>query len=91
MQDADGEGIKINMTLCCLPNQALLIAKAVRAIAAVVGRSTTSARTAWQLIRDIKTIYTNYKLQDRILAASFAASAARGGAALAGAHVGTLP
>jgi transaldolase len=87
-----GEGIKINMTLCFSPNQALLIAKAGASYCSpFVGRLDDISENGMQLIRDIKTIYTNYNYKTEILAASLRHPLHVVEAALAGAHVGTLP
>jgi len=84
-----GEGIKINMTLCFSPNQALLIAKAGASYCSpFVGRLDDISENGMQLIRDIKTIYTNYNYKTEILAASLRHPLHVVEAALAGAHVG---
>jgi transaldolase len=86
------EGIKINMTLCFSPNQALLIAKAGAVYCSpFVGRLDDISENGMQLIRDIKTIYSNYNFKTEILAASLRHPLHVVEAALAGAHVGTIP
>ena len=86
------EGIKVNMTLCFSPNQALMIAKAGAVYCSpFVGRLDDISENGMQLIRDIKTIYTNYGFKTEILAASLRHPLHVVEAALAGAHVGTIP
>ena len=80
------------MTLCFSPNQALLIAKAGAVYCSpFVGRLDDISENGMQLIRDIKTIYTNYNFKTEILAASLRHPLHVVEAALAGAHVGTIP
>src|SRR5260221_8163811 len=56
-----GEGIKVNVTLCFSPAQALLAAKAgATFISPFVGRFDDIATNGMELIRDIVTIYDNY-------------------------------
>ena len=61
-----GEGIKVNVTLCFSPAQALLAAKVgATYISPFVGRLDDVGTPGMELIRDIVEIYDNYELQDR--------------------------
>lgn len=85
-------GIKTNCTLCFSANQALLAAKAGAAyISPFVGRLDDIGHTGMDLIREIKTIYTNYGLKTKILVASIRNPIHFKDAALIGADVATLP
>jgi transaldolase len=66
-----GEGIKVNVTLCFSPAQALLAAKAgATYISPFVGRLDDVATPGMELIRDIVDIYANYDFKTEILVAS---------------------
>ena len=66
-----GEGIKVNVTLCFSPAQALLAAKVGAAyISPFVGRLDDVSTHGMELIRDIVEIYENYSFQTEILVAS---------------------
>jgi transaldolase len=65
------EGLKVNVTLCFSPTQALLAAKAGAAyISPFVGRLDDVATDGMQLIQDIIEIYRNYPFSTEILVAS---------------------
>jgi len=65
------EGIKVNVTLCFSPAQALLAAKAGASyISPFVGRLDDIATSGMELIRDIVTIYGNYNFKTEVLVAS---------------------
>lgn len=86
------EGIKTNVTLCFSPTQALLAAKAGAAyISPFVGRLDDISHVGMDLVRQIVGIYRNYEFPTRVLAASLRTPVHVLEAALAGAHVGTLP
>ncbi|MBN9309835.1 fructose-6-phosphate aldolase [Devosia sp.] len=86
------EGIKINVTLCFSPNQALLAAKVgATYISPFVGRLDDINLEGMQLIRDIRQIYDNYAFTTEILAASIRSANHVTEAALAGADVATIP
>jgi transaldolase len=86
------EGIRLNVTLCFTANQALLAAKAgAYIISPFVGRLDDLGYTGMDLIREIVTIYDNYGYKTQVLAASLRSSLHVKEAALAGAHIGTLP
>ncbi len=66
-----GEGIRVNVTLCFSPAQALLAAKAgATYISPFVGRLDDIATNGMELIRDIVDIYDNYDFTTEILVAS---------------------
>jgi len=65
------EGIKVNVTLCFSPSQALLAAKVgATYISPFVGRLDDVATPGMELIRDIVEIYENYNFKTEILVAS---------------------
>ena len=86
------EGVKINMTLCFSPTQALLVAKAGAAyVSPFVGRLDDISTNGMTLVREIVQIYKNYGYTTQVLAASLRHPMHVVEAALAGAHVGTMP
>jgi len=86
------EGIRFNVTLCFTPVQALLAAKAgAYIVSPFVGRLDDIAQEGMDLIHQIVTIYDNYGFQTQILAASLRSPLHVAQAAMAGAHIGTLP
>lgn len=86
------EGIRFNVTLCFTPVQALLAAKAgAYIVSPFVGRLDDIAQEGMDLIHQIVAIYDNYGFQTQILAASLRSPLHVSQAALAGAHIGTLP
>jgi len=88
----NGKGIKINMTLCFSPNQALLVAKAGASyVSPFVGRVDDISTNGMDLIRQIVQIYKNYDFKTQVLAASLRHPMHVVECALAGAHVGTMP
>jgi transaldolase len=87
-----GEGIKVNVTLCFSPAQALLAAKAGASyISPFIGRLDDIAQDGMQLIRDIAQIYDNYGFETEVLAASIRHPMHIVDCALAGADVATIP
>src|SRR5439155_10532590 len=65
------EGIKVNVTLCFSPAQALLAAKVgATYISPFVGRLDDIATPGMELIRDIVAIYANYDFKTEVLVAS---------------------
>jgi len=65
------EGIKVNVTLCFSPAQALLAAKVgATYISPFVGRLDDVATPGMELIRDIVEIYNNYEFKTEVLVAS---------------------
>ncbi len=86
------EGIKVNVTLCFSPAQALLAAKAgATYISPFVGRLDDVASDGMKLVEDIVRIYDNYNYQTQVLAASLRHPEHIIQAALMGADVGTMP
>ncbi len=86
------EGIRVNVTLCFSPAQALLAAKAgAYFISPFVGRLDDIGTTGMDLIRQTVAIYENYGFETQVLAASLRGPLHVVDAALAGAHIGTLP
>jgi transaldolase len=86
------EGIRVNVTLCFSPAQALLAAKAGACfVSPFVGRLDDIGATGMDLIRQIVAIYENYDFETQVLAASLRGPLHVVDAALAGAHIGTLP
>src|SRR6059036_4047640 len=65
------EGIKVNVTLCFSPSQALLAAKAgAWCVSPFIGRLDDISEDGMGLIRDIVTIYRNYHFKTKVLVAS---------------------
>ncbi len=86
------EGIKTNVTLCFSASQALLAAKAgATYISPFVGRLDDISHIGMDLVREIVTIYQNYDFSTKVLAASLRGPVHVVEAAMAGAHVGTMP
>ena len=87
-----GEGIRVNVTLCFSATQALMAAKAgAYFISPFVGRLDDISQDGMQLIRDIKTIYTNYGFTTQILVASVRHPIHVLEAARIGADIATMP
>jgi transaldolase len=86
------EGIRLNVTLCFTPAQALLAAKAgAYIISPFVGRLDDIGIDGMQLIYDIVQIYQNYDYKTQVLAASLRTTNHVIEAAKAGADIGTMP
>lgn len=86
------EGIDTNCTLCFSSNQALLIAKAGSTIVSpFVGRLDDISENGMDLIRDVVQIYKNYGYKTEVLVASIRNPIHVQEAALAGAHICTVP
>jgi len=65
------EGIKVNVTLCFSPTQALLAAKAGASyISPFIGRLDDISTNGMELIRDVVEIYRNYPFTTEVLVAS---------------------
>ncbi|HEY8351077.1 MAG TPA: fructose-6-phosphate aldolase [Sphingomonadales bacterium] len=85
-------GVKVNVTLCFSPAQALLAAKAgATFISPFIGRHDDISQDGMQLIEDIKVIYDNYAFDTEILVASVRHPMHVVQAALIGADVCTVP
>ncbi len=86
------KGIKINVTLCFSPSQALLAAKAgADYISPFIGRLDDIGQTGIDLIRDIKQIYSNYNYKTEIIVASVRNPVHVVDAAKIGADIATVP
>ncbi|HEY7292907.1 MAG TPA: fructose-6-phosphate aldolase [Vicinamibacterales bacterium] len=87
-----GEGIRVNVTLCFSPAQALLAAKAGASyISPFVGRLDDIATNGLELIREIVDIYSHYAFKTEILVASCRHPIHVVESARMGAHVATCP
>jgi transaldolase len=86
------KGVKVNVTLCFSPTQALLAAKAGAAyISPFVGRLDDISQDGMELIGDIREIYLNYDFPTEILVASVRGPLHVYQAARLGADVATVP
>ncbi|MEK6646074.1 MAG: fructose-6-phosphate aldolase [Candidatus Firestonebacteria bacterium] len=86
------EGIKTNVTLIFSATQALLAAKAgATYVSPFVGRLDDISNIGMDLIRDIVVIYNNYGFKTQVIVASVRNLQHVIDAALAGAHVATIP
>jgi len=91
-RELTGDGIRVNMTLVFSPSQALLTAKAgATFMSPFIGRLDDVSQSGMEIIRQIKTIYDRYGFQTEILAASIRHPMHVVEAAMAGAHVATMP
>lgn len=87
-----GEGIKVNVTLCFSPNQAILAAKAgATYISPFVGRLDDISMSGMDLISQIVQIYRNYNYKTQVLVASVRHPLHVVESALIGADVCTIP
>ena len=86
------EGIRVNVTLCFSPTQALLAAKAgAWCVSPFIGRLDDVSSSGMELIRQIVTIYRNYDYKTLVLVASVRHPQHVVEAALAGGHICTMP
>ncbi len=86
------EGIRVNVTLCFSPTQALLAAKAgAWCVSPFIGRLDDISSNGMELIRQILTIYKNYDYKTQVLVASVRHPQHVVEAALAGGHICTMP
>ena len=86
------EGIKTNVTLCFSVTQGLLAAKAgATYISPFVGRVDDISGDGMDLIEQLVTVYANYGLKTKVLAASIRHPRHVVECLMLGAHVGTLP
>jgi transaldolase len=87
-----GEGIRTNVTLVFSPNQALLAAKAgATYVSPFVGRLDDINHSGMDLVRDIVGIFDVHGFDTQVIAASIRHPLHVTEAALAGAHVATIP
>lgn len=86
------EGIPVNVTLIFSPNQAVLAAKAgAKYVSPFIGRLDDIGQDGMSLIKEIKTIFSNYDFKTQILVASVRHPMHVVEAAKIGADVVTLP
>ena len=86
------KGIRTNVTLCFSPNQALMVAKAgATYVSPFVGRLDDISHIGMDLVKQIIQIYNNYGYSTQVLAASLRHPLHVVEAAMAGAHVATIP
>jgi len=86
------EGIRVNVTLCFSPTQALLAAKAgAWCVSPFIGRLDDVSSNGMELIRQILTIYRNYQYKTLVLVASVRHPQHVVEAALAGGDICTMP
>jgi transaldolase len=86
------EGIKVNMTLCFSPSQALLAAKAgADFISPFIGRLDDISQLGIELVSDIRDIYDNYRFKTQIIVASLRSPLHVVQAAKIGADIATVP
>ena len=86
------EGIRVNVTLCFSPTQALLAAKAgAWCVSPFIGRLDDVSSDGMELIRQILTIFENYEFPTLVLVASVRHPQHVVEAALAGGHISTIP
>ncbi len=86
------DGIRVNVTLCFSPTQALLAAKAgAWCVSPFIGRLDDISSDGMALIRQILAIYRNYDFKTQVLVASVRHPQHVVEAALAGGHIATMP
>ena len=86
------DGIRVNVTLCFSSAQALLAAKAgAYIVSPFVGRLDDIGWTGMDLIKSITQIYKIHGFKTQVLAASLRSPTHVVDAALAGAHIATMP
>ena len=84
--------IKVNMTLCFSLNQAILGALAGASyVSPFVGRLDDIGEDGMGLVRDIVDVFDYYEFDTRVIAASIRHAQHCVSAALAGAHIATVP
>jgi len=87
-----GKGIRVNMTLVFSPTQALLAAKVGAAyVSPFVGRLDDISHYSMDLVTQIVQIYENYDYATEVIVASVRNPLHVVDAALAGAHIATIP
>ncbi len=86
------EGIRVNVTLCFSPTQALLAAKAgAWCVSPFIGRLDDVSSDGMELIRQILSIYDQYQFNTQVLVASVRTPQQVVESALAGGHICTMP
>ena len=92
MSRLSAEGIRINCTLVFSANQALLAARAgATFVSPFVGRLDDTGQNGLEVVEQCVRIFETFHLPTQVLAASLRHPQHVSGAALAGAHVATLP
>jgi transaldolase len=92
IKQLSAEGIKVNVTLCFSPTQALIAAKAGAAfISPFIGRFDDISEEGMALIDDVVTIYNNYGFDTEVLVASVRHPMHVVQASLIGADICTMP
>jgi len=87
-----GEGTRVNMTLVFSANQALLAAKVgATYVSPFIGRLDDQGQDGMELVREIVTIYRNYKVPTKVLVASVRHPVHVVEAAKIGADIATMP
>jgi len=87
-----GEGIRTNVTLCFSATQGLLAAKAgATYISPFIGRVDDISGSGMELVQQLVTVYRNYGLDTKVLAASIRHPVHVVEASLIGADVATIP
>ena len=85
-------GVKVNMTLCFQPLQAMMVAKAgAFLVSPFLGRIDDISGDGMELIQQIRTIYDNYGYTTKILSASIRNPLHLVQCALVGSDVATVP
>ena len=85
-------GISSNATLVFSPNQALLAAKAgATYVSPFIGRLDDLGHIGMDVVRDIMIIFENYNFETQVIVASIRNPVHVIDAALAGAHISTVP
>lgn len=86
------EGIKTNMTLVFSSNQALLAAKAgATYVSPFIGRLDDQGQVGMEVVRETVAVFENYDFKTEIIVASVRHPLHVLEAALAGAHIATVP
>lgn len=84
--------IKVNVTMVYTANQALIAAKlGASYISPFIGRLDASSTNGSDLVREIVRIIKNFQLNTEVIAASMRSAIYVKEAALAGAHIATIP
>jgi len=92
VKQLESEGIRTNVTLVFHSMQALLVAKANASfVSPFVGRIDDISNFGMDIVRDILTIYNNYGFKTEVIVASVRSPLHVVEAALAGAHIATIP
>ncbi len=86
------QGVRTNATLVFSSNQALLAAKAgATFVSPFIGRLDDAGHLGMELVREIVRIYENYDFPTEVIVASVRSPLHVVDAALAGAHIATVP